>query len=104
MKCPRCESTKYRPNGATKAGTSRYRCLECNKTWSDGKIGRPRKNQIWLIEHTFFDGNIEIIEVIQGTEELANSWLNYLRENYKVQQFLSLSLWKPQKTLPPINH
>ena len=28
-------------NGKTAKGTTRYRCKECNKTWSDRSIGKP---------------------------------------------------------------
>ena len=100
MKCPRCESTRYISNGVTKAGTSRYRCKECDKTWSDRAIGRPRKNQIWAIEHSLFSGETEIIEVIQGTKGLAQAWLEYLEKTYQVELFLSLSKWQPKTKLP----
>lgn len=42
MDCPRCNSTNIKNFGKTKAGTQRYRCNECLKTWSDNpKRGQP---------------------------------------------------------------
>ena len=41
MKCPKCNSTSYRKNGTTPKGTTRYRCNDCGKTWSDRPNGRP---------------------------------------------------------------
>jgi hypothetical protein len=32
--CPRCHSANVRTNGVTTAGTPRYRCNDCDKTWS----------------------------------------------------------------------
>jgi hypothetical protein len=32
--CPRCHSASVRPNGGTTAGTPRYRCNDCGKSWS----------------------------------------------------------------------
>ena len=108
MKCPRCESSRYTPNGVTKAGTPRYRCKECNKTWSGRaapgepvrKIGRPRKKQIWAIEHALFSGETEIVEIIEGTKGLAEAWLEHLEKTHEVELFLSLNKWQTQTKLP----
>jgi hypothetical protein len=41
MNCPRCNSNKFRISGFTKVGSPRYRCRDCDKTWSDKPVGRP---------------------------------------------------------------
>ncbi|MDJ0577380.1 MAG: hypothetical protein QNJ65_19745 [Xenococcaceae cyanobacterium MO_234.B1] len=46
LKCPRCSSEKIRTNGTTKTGTTRYRCKDCHKSWSQRPIGRPPKGLV----------------------------------------------------------
>ena len=62
MKCPRCNSSKYTLNGTTKKGTVRYRCKECQKTWSNAKIGRPRRTNSSLDYSKDWGGRIKSIE------------------------------------------
>ena len=40
--CPACNSTNCRKNGFTSAGTQRYRCNDCGKSFTNA----PRKNGI----------------------------------------------------------
>ena len=50
MKCPRCNSNNYRIGGSTPKGTIRYRCKDCDKTWSDRPIGRPTVGDVAMTD------------------------------------------------------
>lgn len=39
--CPRCYSSAIRKHGLTKRGTPRYKCIDCFKTFTGTKLGRP---------------------------------------------------------------
>jgi predicted RNA-binding Zn-ribbon protein involved in translation (DUF1610 family) len=39
--CPHCTSENTKKDGKTKAGTQRYRCKACGKTFTEKKRGRP---------------------------------------------------------------
>ena len=43
MTCPRCGSNRAYNNGLTPAGSQRYKCADCRKTWTiiPKKTGRP---------------------------------------------------------------
>ena len=42
MTCPRCGSPKFYNNGLTPAGSQRYKCADCRKTW----VLAPKKTGI----------------------------------------------------------
>jgi len=35
MNCPKCGGVKISPHGTNSAGSQRYKCQSCNKTWVD---------------------------------------------------------------------
>jgi transposase-like protein len=35
MNCPSCRGVAISPHGSTPAGSQRYKCRSCNKTWVD---------------------------------------------------------------------
>jgi InsA N-terminal domain len=41
ISCPNCQSVSTRGNGQTSSGTQRYRCNECNKSFTFTVVGRP---------------------------------------------------------------
>ena len=42
MQCPKCHNTDIASHGYTKYGKPRYRCKECNRTFTGGKLGDQR--------------------------------------------------------------
>ena len=42
MTCPRCGSNRAYNNGLTPAGSQRYKCADCRKTW----VPDPKKTGI----------------------------------------------------------
>ena len=42
LTCPKCGQTgNYEANGKTRYRKQRYRCLNCNRSFTGGKTGRP---------------------------------------------------------------
>ena len=40
--CPRCESARVTPKGKTKAGSKRYTCMDCGKTFTHNPTERRK--------------------------------------------------------------
>lgn len=45
-KCPKCGSNNHKNHGSTKAGTTRFKCKDCGKTFTGTKRGRPLTNVV----------------------------------------------------------
>jgi hypothetical protein len=81
--CIRCKSSETVKHGLTSKGVQRYRCLECNKTWTTEKE-KNQNNQIAKISEQYLDG--------KTTRELAKLYpTSPVRINSLIRQYLSAS-------------
>ena len=75
MNCPSCKSTNFKRFGKDRKGNQRYRCLSCNKTFSEPKdkpldeMRLPLEKAL-LVLHLLVEGNsIRSTERVTGVEK-----------------------------------
>lgn len=51
INCPHCQSDRTRNNGKTSSGTQRYRCNDCNKSFTLTPVGRPCLGEVPLTNY-----------------------------------------------------
>ncbi|MBX3044054.1 MAG: IS1 family transposase [Candidatus Kapabacteria bacterium] len=81
IKCLKCESTKFVKHGVTPKGVQRFKCLDCLKTWTDGRKSLHNID-LSYISQLYLGG--------KTTRELVKYYpTSPVRVNHRVRTFLN---------------
>lgn len=80
ISCIKCNSDKVLKHGKTSSGLPRYKCKNCKKTWTVGKVNQDRPNMDKIVS-MYFDGHSirDLVPIYKSSPH---------RINTKIREFL----------------